>query len=51
MVPFAGLSPRQFTESISALRREGADPVPTASGHHQGPEREGQATHEEECHA
>jgi hypothetical protein len=25
--PFAGLSPRQFAELITVLRREGADPV------------------------
>ncbi len=25
--PFTGLSPRQFSKLISALRREGADPV------------------------
>ncbi|XKK60764.1 transposase [Streptomyces sp. ARC32] len=27
IAPFAGLSPRQFTKLVTALRREGADPV------------------------
>lgn len=27
MAPFTGLSPRQFTKLVTALRREGADPV------------------------
>jgi hypothetical protein len=27
IAPFAGLSPRQFSKLVTALRREGADPV------------------------